>query len=36
MVKLAAKAEKIDVVIMDLLRTRNTEKFISSVVRLSQ
>ena len=36
MVKLAAKSEKIDVVIMDPLRTGNTEKFISSVVRLSQ
>ena len=36
MVKLAAKAEKIDVVIMDLLRTGSTEKFMSSVVRLSQ
>lgn len=36
MVKLAAKAEKTDVVIMDPLRTGNTEKFMSSVVRLSQ
>lgn len=36
MVKLAAKAEKIDVVIMDPLRTGITEKFMSSVVRLSQ
>ena len=36
MVKLAAKAEKINVVIMDPLRTEITEKFMSSVVRLSQ
>ncbi len=36
MVKLAAKAEKINVVIMDPLRTGNTEKFMPSVVRLSQ
>lgn len=35
MVKLAAKAEKINVVIMDPLRTGITEKFMSSVVRLS-
>lgn len=35
MVKFAAKAEKINVVIMDPLRTGNTEKFMSSVVRLS-
>ena len=36
MVKLAAKAKKINVVIMDPLRTGSTEKFMSSVVRLSQ
>ena len=36
MVKLAAKAEKINVVIMDQLRTGSTEKFMSSVVRLLQ
>ena len=36
MVKLAAKAKKTDAVIMDPLRTGNTEKFMSSVVRLSQ
>ena len=35
MVKLAAKTEKIDVVIMDPPRTGSTEKFMSSVVRLS-